>query len=130
MYSFQPVVDTSDIHTGFYILTTICVLLWAFIAVLWKEDEIEWYSMIVWTVILGGVIAMAYNNSYTPRHPLNEKLVGNFVGFQTEGYSERSGKSRVDRHYVYVIYEVNGYNVLFQASTGMTYPKQVIVYRN
>lgn len=130
MYSFQPVADTSDIHIGFYILTAMCVGMWAVMLVLWKEDEIEWPALLVWTAILGGLIAIAYKTSYTPNHPLNEKLVGNFVGFQTEGYSERSGKSKADRHYVYVIYEVNGYNVLFQASTGMTYPKQVIVYRN
>ena len=78
---------------------------------------------------------IAYGVSYhwTNQEPQlfkNEPHVGKFVGFQPEGYNERSGKSRADRHYMYVVYEVEGRMTILQTGLGMTYPAEAILYKN
>ena len=130
MYSFQPLPDYSDSHVGFYVMSVFCTLAIAIVLSFWKEDEIDTTSMLGWAVVLCGLLFMCYKDSYTARHPLNEPHVGTFVGYQPEGYRERSGKSTADHHYIYVIYRVDGLDVLFQGDTGMAYPKRATIYKN
>jgi hypothetical protein len=130
MYSFQPLPDYSDIHTGFYVLSVFCVIAMALVLAVWKSDDIETPSLMCWIVILGGLLTLGYKDSYADKHPLNEQHIGIFVGFDAEGYRERSGKTTVDRHYTYVIYNVDGNPVMFPAQTGMPYPKRIVVYKN
>jgi hypothetical protein len=60
----------------------------------------------------------------------NEKVTGVFVGYESEGYRERSGKSYVDKHFTYVIYKVDGGNVMLPCNTGVVYPERVTLYKN
>jgi len=130
MYSMQPLPDHSDVHVGFYIVCGICLLVFSVIMSLWKEDEIETHSLAVWSAILLILGYMAHENSYTPHHPLNQQVIGEFVRFESEGFRERSGKSTVDRHYTYVVYRVGNSEVLFAANTGVAYPPRAILYKN
>lgn len=130
MYTMQPLPDYSDVHVGFYILSAICILVFAVVLAFWKEDEIKNSSMLIWAAVLGTFLYYAHCQSYTPKHPLNEKHIGEFVGFNAEGYRERSGKQMVDRHYTYVVYRIDGYDVMFSAETGVAYPPRAVFYKN
>lgn len=130
MYTFQPITDYSDTHSGFFVLAAICLAVFFIVIALWKNDEIEFYSVVIWTCILGALAYAGQVNSYTPHHPLNEQHIGTLVGFDAEGYRERSGKQMVDRHYTYVVYNIDGNEVMFEASTGFAYPKRIVVYKN
>lgn len=130
IYSFQPVADTSDLHVGFYLMCFIAGLVITCVLTFWKEGEIDNISLGFWTVLLSLLLIYSHHESYTDRHPLNEKLIGEFVGFHSEVRTERSGKSTVENHYVYVIYRVEGSNVLFRAAPGLTFPPRAVVYKN
>jgi hypothetical protein len=86
--------------------------------------------MVVLTFGLILVTDWTYTVSYGDMVPTNIPVEATFVGFQTEGDRELSGKSMVDKHFIYVIYNVNGDNVLLQAYLGSTYPGTVILYKN
>ena len=80
-------------------------------------------------------VGIAYGVSYhwtnqEPQTFKNERVTATFLGFEAEGYKEKSGKSYVDRHFTYVVYEVNGNPVLLRAETGREYPKTAILYKN
>lgn len=131
MYSFAPTVDLSDVHGGFYFMAGICIL--GALLIIW--DALSDYDGLGWGHVIGllfcfGIGAIAYNDSYTPNHPVNQQFTANFVRFQPEGYREQSGKTRSDRHYMYVVYEVNGQEIILQGVEGSTYPKQAVLYRN
>jgi hypothetical protein len=130
MYTFQPIHDYSDSHAVFYTLAIFVILFLGGIIALWKNDDIETGTLLGWVVIFSLVLFVSHDNSYTPNHPKNELHVGHFVRYETEGYRERSGKTTADRHYVYVVYNIDGADVLFEAGTGMAYPKDVNVYKN
>jgi hypothetical protein len=92
-------------------------------------------AFFVWFFVATIVVAVAYGVSFhwtdqSPKTFKNEKVTAELVGFQPEGYREQSGKSKVDRHYMYVVYRVNGNNVILQAQTGVEYPKTAILYKN
>ena len=132
MYTFQPIVDQYwDAHVGFYIILTLSTLGFMFLMNLWRDADVQTPTVFMWTVILGLILFQAHSNSYRPEVKYeNAPVIGNFVGFQSEGYNERSGKSRADYHYIYVIYEVEGHQTIFKATEGTTYPKRAQLYRN
>lgn len=68
--------------------------------------------------------------SQEPQVFANQPVTAEFVEFQTEGYREQVGKSRVDRHKVYVVYKVDGNPVLLEAQTGTEYPPTRTLYKN
>lgn len=131
MYSFTPLADIPVDHVGVFIVCMICaVIFFASIC----TDGLP-FACVLFTFILMPVIGVAYGVSYhwTSQEPQvfrNEQVVGEFVGFQPEGYREKSGKSMVDKHYMYVVYRVNGENVILQSQTGKTYPQRVVLYKN
>lgn len=129
MYTFQPIADLAVKHDGFFIVAFFCVI--ALIIVLMNEPE----SFFVWFFILCIPVSIAYGVSYhwtnqEAKTFKNEKVTATFLGFEAEGYKEKSGKSYVDRHFTYVVYEVNGNPVLLSANPGMEYPKTAILYKN
>lgn len=129
MYSFSPIADIPVDHTGFGFVVLVCV----FIAVYTLLDEAELFFP--WFFVGTVICTFAYFVSYswtdqTVKTFPNTKVTAEFVGYETEGYREKSGKSYVDRHLVYVIYSVNGNNVLMPAQTGTEYPKFVTLYKN
>ena len=129
MYTFQALADIAVKHDGFYIIATFCVV--ALVMVLFQEPE----TFFVWFFIACFPVGIAYGVSYhwTNQEPTtfkNERVTATFLGFEAEGYKEKSGKSYVDRHYTYVVYEVNGNPVLLRATEGQEYPKTAILYKN
>ena len=130
MYSMQPLPDYTDVHTGFFIVCGIFLIVFACILELWKDDAIETTTVVIWASILALLAYFAHEHSYTVNHPLNQEVVGEFVRFETEGFRERSGKQMVDRHYTYVVYRVGNSEVLFPALVGSAYPPRAILYKN
>ena len=129
MYSFAPLAPVTVDHTGFGIVFAFCVI--ALIICLMSEPE----TFFVWFFILCFPAGIAYGVSYhwtnqDVKYYPNVKVEAQLVGFETEGYREKSGKSMVDRHLTYVIYSVNGDQVLLNSTVGMTYPKVAILYKN
>ena len=129
MYTFQPLADIPVDHAGLFI---ICMGCFMWLAIVLMNDAEEFFVNFFFVVI---VVAIAYGVSFhwtdqTPKTFKNEQVVGELVGFQPEGYKEKSGKSYVDRHYMYVVYSVNGQQVILQAQTGQTYPERVTLYKN
>ena len=129
MYTFHPVADIAVKHDGFFIILAFCVI--ALVLVLFNEPE----TFFVYFFLACFPVGIAYGVSYhwtnqTPETFANVKVTAEFVAFEAEGYKERSGKSYVDRHYTYVVYKVNGNNVLLPAQGGREYPQTVVLYKN
>lgn len=130
MYTIAPIppINTIDDHGGFYILLFLGIML------VWAAWEVENGWLLLAGIILpcfAGYVSWTTGRYY--EYP-NEKVTGEFVRYVAEGYSEtvRSGKStrQVDRHVVYVAYKINGNEVLFNAQTGVEYPKFATFYKN
>ena len=135
MYTFQPIppVDTINNHGGFMIVS--CIMFVVFVAMLINNDEeFNMYKVFVLLCIPVGIAAGVSWNTGEYKEYANTRVEGKFIGFQAEGYNveERSGKTtrRVDKHFTYVVYEVNGNRVLFSANQGIEYPKTAVLYRN
>lgn len=129
VYSFAPLPPVTADHVGFFL---ICVAI-GLITIVAIIDEFE--TGIRVAILMSPVILIAYLVSYhwTNQEVLyykNEKVEAKFIGFESEGYNQRSGKTRADYHYTYVIYEVNGNNVILKAQTGVEYPKTAVLYGN
>jgi len=135
MYTFQPIpaVNTINNHAGFMIVSVLVFIV--FVAMLINNDEeFNMYKVFVLLCIPVGIAAGVSWNTGEYKEYANTRVEGKFIGFQAEGYNveERSGKTtrRVDKHFTYVVYEVNGNRVLFSANQGIEYPKTAVLYRN
>jgi hypothetical protein len=134
MYTFNPLASIPVEHTGFGLICALALL----IVVMCFFTEDAAYALVV-SVPLALVCLVAYNVSYvwtdqTEKTFVNQQVVGEYVEFVAEGYAvdERSGKTthRVDKHFSYVVYKVDGQRVLLRASVGQTYPERATLYKN
>jgi hypothetical protein len=132
MYSTQPLVDQYwNVHAGFYAICALLVFGEAVVLGLWKDDDIQWYSVVVWSIIFSAICYMVHDNSYQPeKHYTNTKVIGKFVEFRPEGYNEQHGKTRADEHYMYVVYEIEGRYNIIHTNPNMTWPKEAVFYKN
>jgi hypothetical protein len=132
MYSFQPQVDTlANTHMGFYAVCVILVVIAVVVVSLFNDYECSGGTMLIWLVCLSGIGFIGYKESFRAEKIYdNTPVTATLVGFQPEGYNEKSGKSRADRHYMYVVYDVSGEHVILRASEGVTYPKTTTLYKN
>ena len=129
MYSFQPLADIPVDHGGLFIVGMVCAT-WL-VMVLFNEPESFFVYFFVVAVIMGIGYGVSFHwTNQTPKTFANVKVHAELVGFQPEGYREKSGKSYVDRHYMYVVYRVNGNEVILQAQQGVEYPKTAVLYKN
>jgi hypothetical protein len=129
MYTFNPLASIPVDHGGFFIILVFCIIM--LVMVLFNEPE----AFFVWFFIACFPVGIAYGVSYhwtnqEAKTFVNTKVTAELVGFQPEGYNEKSGKSRADRHYMYVVYSVNGEKVILRAKEGITYPQTAILYKN
>lgn len=129
MYTFYPLLDTSMNHTGFYIVAVVCAVFAGAILLDMFTDGLTGSHLTV-ALILAFAVYVSYNVSYNDRPPINTPVSAKLVGFQPEGYNEQSGKMRADRHYMYVVYEIDGHRIIMQAREGATYPEQATLYKN
>ena len=132
MYTTAPIVDQYwDVHLGFYVIMAICAFIMAIVITMRAKDECETPTIFVWLTALTAILYIAHDASYQPqKHYVNTPVIGKFVQYQAEAYSERSGKQMVDRHYMYVVYEIDGSYTTFQTYPGSVWPKQAQFYRN
>lgn len=129
MYSFNPLADIPVTHEGLFIICMICTIIT--VLIIGNEAELFFQWFFVATIIIGASYYVSYHVcDQTPKTFKNEKVTGVFVGYESEGYKERSGKSYVDRHYTYVIYKVDGGNVMLPCNVGSVYPERVVLYKN
>ena len=129
MYTFNPLATIPVDHVGFGIVVGFCIV--CLIICLMNEPE----TFFVYFFIACFPVAIAYGVSYHWTNQeakvfANVQVTAELVGFQPEGYREKSGKSMVDRHYMYIVYRVNGNEVILQATQGVEYPKTAILYKN
>jgi hypothetical protein len=129
MYTFTPLADIPVDHGGLFIVGMTCFL---WLAIVLMNDAEEFFVNFFFVAI---IMAIGYGVSFhwtdqTPKTFKNEKVTAELVGFQPEGYREKSGKSMVDKHYMYIVYRVGGEQVILQAQTGQVYPQTVILYKN
>ena len=129
MYTFQPLPPVTPDHAGFVLICIALVVV--LIVCIMNEPEafFVWFFMCTIVAVFSWFVSYSWTNQEVKYYP-NVKVEAQLVGFEAEGYKEKSGKSYVDRHFVYVVYSVNGSNVLMNASTGVTYPKTAILYKN
>jgi hypothetical protein len=129
MYTFHPLADIPVDHVGMFMvcLVTAFVLIYCLLS----EPEVFFFWFFCATILVGISYGVSYHwTSQEPQTFKNETVTAEFAGYQPEGYREKSGKSMVDRHYMYVVYTVNGNPVILQAQTGQVYPKTVVLYKN
>ena len=129
MYTFQALADIPVKHDGFFIIAVFCAI--CLIIVLFNEPE----TFFVYFFLACFPVGIAYGVSYhwtnqEPQTFKNERVTATFVGYESEGYKEKSGKSYVDRHFTYVVYRVEGGNVMLPCKTGYAYPETAVLYKN
>ena len=129
MYTFYPLVGDPVSHFGFYFLL-VCSSVVFIISVMEEPDLfIGYFFAEAFFVLFVYCCSFVWTDQEVKVYK-NEKVVGEFVGYAPEGYRERTGKYTTEKHYVYVIYEINGDPVLLQATAGVAYPKRAILYKN
>jgi hypothetical protein len=129
MYSFSPLADIPVDHAGLFIVGMGCAMWLAICLFNSPEDFFVNFFFVVIIMAIGYGVSFHWTNQ-EPKTFKNEKVTAELVGFQPEGYREKSGKSMVDRHYMYVVYRVGGEQVILQAQTGVVYPQTAILYKN
>ena len=129
MYTFQALADIPVKHDGFAIICFLAITI--LVLVLMNDAESFFVAFFLCCIPVGIAYGVSYHwTSQEPKTFANVKVTGEFLGFEAEGYKEKSGKSYVDRHYTYVVYSVNGNPVLLRAETGREYPKFATLYKN
>jgi hypothetical protein len=129
MYTFSPIPAVPVEHVGLFLICMISAF--TLIIVLMNEPDVFFFYFFCATIACGIAYGVSYHwTSQEPKVFANTKVTAEFVGFQPEGYREKSGKSMVDRHYMYVVYRVNGNDVILQGQSGVEYPKTAILYKN
>jgi archaellum biogenesis protein FlaJ (TadC family) len=135
MYTFAPLANVMPDHSGFVMILIAAIII---LLLVWMTEDTA--TAVVLAVPATLVVLLAYCVSYvwTDQSPTkvykNEKVTGEFVRYVAEGYNitVHSGKStrHVDRHEVYVVYRINGNEVLFRGTEGIEYPKTAVFYKN
>ena len=135
MYTFAPLANVYPDHVGFGMIVGAAIVF--MIMMFFTEDGA---STLVAAVPVSLVVLTAYCVSYvwTSQEPIkvykNEQVTGEFVRYVAEGYNipVASGKTtrHVDHHEIYVVYKINGNEVLFRGQQGVEYPKTAIFYKN
>lgn len=135
MYTMTPLADIPPSHSGFWFMLVMVGLIWIYMVL--AEDERG--LRVLYTIAAAGVIWISWLVSYewtdqTTKVHKNEQVTGEFVQFVAEGWSESrtNGKTtrQVDVHKTYVVYRINGSEVLFEANTGTEYPRRAVFYKN
>lgn len=129
MYSFSPLADIPVDHGGLFIIGMTCFVWLAIVLMNEPEDFFVQFFFVVIVMAIGYGVSFHWCDQ-TPKTFPNTKVIGTFVGYESEGYKERSGKSYVDKHFTYVVYKVDGGNVMLPCKVGYPYPEHVVLYKN
>lgn len=129
MYSFNPIPDVPVDHAGLFIVGMACFMWLAIVLMNEPAGFFANFFLVFIVMAIGYGVSFHWTNQ-EPKTFANVKVTAEFIGFQPEGYREKSGKSMVDRHYMYVVYRVNGNDIILQGQSGTEYPKTAILYKN
>ena len=132
MYSFQPLIDYSATHNGWYLwLAVLSVIV---LVMLWlvRDDELDGTGFALMSVALAVLSLVIHDNSYSDVRPGNEQVYATFVEYVAEGHAARSGNRSITHHNLYVVYTLDegGGTVVLGATVGRVYPPRVVLYRN
>ena len=133
MYSFQPLADTSGIHVMWFSVVLAVALVAGIMMWVRIRDSVRKDPNLagdVWvgccgTVILVVVVALVgidCNNA----PPKNEQVTATFVAFKPGVHID----IRYSYPVHYVVYSVNGQNVILVGQEGFAYPPVVTLYKN
>lgn len=129
-YSSIPFSDIANTHIGFILM---CVF--ALIYFLISVDSFEEGSFIeiALGLIVSGMLILTGYNSFSIDNSAQcskyqETIVAEFVGFSPEVYKQRSGKSDVTHHKIYLHYRYGNDNILTETSSTAA-PKYATFYR-
>lgn len=136
MYTFAPLanINTVDEHRLFYWFSgiLICFLVCTIFSCRDDREGAVWLTIVV-TVLIGISALLSWNTGEIKDYE-NKQVTGEFVNFVAEGYNitEHYGKTtrHVDKHFTYVVYSVEGNNVMLPAEAGRQYPQFVTLYKN
>ena len=125
-YTFQPLADLSQGHTGWYVWSALAVTLVGIIVpkivtYLKAGEEDSVIASVVMLVILGIITWIAYHESYRHTKPDNIPYQATLQGYK--GTKESN---------LYVVYrlDTNGHEILKEVRPNVAYPKHVILYKN
>jgi hypothetical protein len=129
VYTINPLQTITPDHTGFWFVFAFCII---FLVIVFSNEPSEFFGyFFISTICCLIVYGVSYHLTNQETQVFkNERVVGKFVSFQPEGYSEQSGKIRSDKHYMYVVFEVEGKMVIIQANESVPYPQSVTLYKN
>ena len=129
MYTFNPLATIPVDHTGFGIIVGLCVFITMIVLMNEAELFFQWFFVATIACVIAYFVSYSWTDQ-TPKAFKNEVVVGEFVGYESEGYKERSGKSYVDRHFTYVVYKVPEGNIMLPCVVGYPYPQRATLYKN
>ena len=119
--------DTLNNHVGFYITIGVAFVILA----VYRKDDFAWISMSIW-VIITAIISW---NSGEIRVYKNNPVIGHLVRFEPEVWDEahhgpKNQVSYTTERKMYVVYQVDGNEVIFDANKGEPYPQTATLYQN
>ena len=129
MYTFAPLADIPVTHGGFQFICFMIVIVLLFMIINGMSGFLETFFVCTVIAVVAYGVSFHWIDQGTQTFA-NTVVHAEFAGYQPEGYNERSGKSRADRHYMYVIYKVNGNPIVLNGSVGVAYPQTAILYKN
>lgn len=128
-YSLSPIetLDTIHRHAGFQLLTFLIIVV---VLMFDYKSLLLWLSGII-LVLIGALISWNTGEIIVYK---NEVVTGHLVRFQPEVWSETHYNSKntttsIERK-MYVVYEVEGNEIIFDADKGIAYPESVNLYKN
>lgn len=131
VYSFQPVFDNTNDHTGFYFMLSLIAII--AVCMYFFERETDDFDGLMFVMILGAIVLAitGYNSWHPGPPPINEKVTGKFEGYVAESESRKSGKnSTTTDHYVYARFRIADGHILIKVNPQTPIPDNVILYRN
>jgi hypothetical protein len=128
-YSLTPIetLDTIHSHSGFQLLTFLIIVI---------IIMFDYKSLIMWLIgiILVSIVALISWNTGEIITYKNQVVTGHLVRFQPEVWAEvhhhpTSITTSIERK-MYVVYEVEGNEIIFDADKRIEYPQSANLYKN
>lgn len=135
MFTTSPIPPVVPDHVGFYMVAAFVIAIW----IAYQFDTYDFGERLVSTGIAALIIWFSAMVSYVwtdqdTKFYANTPVTGEFVRHLAEGWSETRSNGKhtrqVDVHKTYVVYRINGSEVLFPATTGVAYPPKAVFYHN
>ena len=128
-YSIIPFLDVQNTHIGFILMCVFSLIYFSIAVSAYEGSFIEntLASLVVGILIMSGYISFTKDNS-AQCAKYQETVVAEFLGFAPEVYKQRSGKTDVTHHRMYVQYRFENDNIVTE-TPSTTAPKYATFYR-